>query len=77
MEHPERDRPNRDAEPESDTAGASSVEVHQPGEADRRAAERSGSQDAGVPDLGAGVEALRARRPSSDRDPNAPDRPRT
>jgi hypothetical protein len=77
MEHPERHGrdPERNATDDAETASA--VDVHQPGEADRRQAERSGAEDAGVPDLGAGVDELRERRPSSDRDPNAPDRPRT
>jgi hypothetical protein len=53
------------------------VTFHQPDEADRQRAEATGAGEAGLPDLGPEADELRATRPSSAHDPNAPDRPKT
>ena len=52
-------------------------DFHQPDDEDRASAEATGAAEEGLPDLGPEVEALRDERPSSDIDPNAPDRPLT
>lgn len=53
------------------------TDIHQPDDEDRHRAERDGDDRAGVPEGEPEVEELRDERPSSRRDPNAPDRPQT
>jgi hypothetical protein len=52
-------------------------DFHQPDDADRAEAEATGAAEGTTPGLRPESEALQERRPSSDNDPNAPDRPKT
>lgn len=52
-------------------------DFHQPDDADRRAAEATGAADEALPPVTEDAEVLREERPSSRKDPNKPDRPKT
>jgi hypothetical protein len=52
-------------------------DFHQPDEDDRAEAEAEHAEEEGLPDLGPEVDRLREERPSSEHDPNWPDRPKT
>lgn len=52
-------------------------DFHQPDESDRDEAEATGAAEEGLPPVTDEAEPLREERPSSRKDPNAPDRPKT